>query len=200
MSQNAKILLAALVAGVLGVLASLLLTDRVGPVWRTETGQQVLQGAMHATAPAPPEGVSVAKRGQRLPQIELPRLEGGQMLLPDATLGRPVLINFWASWCAPCIEEMPELQRFAQSQDDAGVQVLGIALDEAAAVQAFLQKVAVDYPILLDVPGPADSSVQLGNPRGALPYTVLVDADGRLRKQRLGPFAAGEIDRWVAAD
>ena len=100
-------------------------------------------------------------------------------------------MNLWASWCGPCIEEMPELDRFAREQGEAGVQVLGIALDDADAVRGFLQRVPVDYAIALDAPGPADAGVRLGNPRGVLPYTVLIDADGRLVRHRIGPFALG---------
>jgi len=94
---------------------------------------------------------------------------------------------------------MPELQRYAAAQGPDGVQVVGIALDDPAAVRAFLQRVPVRYPIFLDTPGPADSSVRLGNPKGVLPYSVLVSADGRLLRQRIGPFARGEIARWAAA-
>ena len=109
----------------------------------------------------------------------------------------PVLVDFAASWCGPCIEEMPELDRFARAQGTNGVQVLGIALDDAQAVQAFLERIPVVYPIALDAPGPADAGVRLGNPRGVLPYTVLLSEDGRMVKQRIGPFAHGEIDDWV---
>jgi len=91
---------------------------------------------------------------------------------------------------------MPELQRFAEQQGANGVQVVGIALDDPAAVQAFLERVPVSYPILLDTPGPADAGVRLGNPKGVLPYSVLVSDDGRLLKQRIGPFADGEIEHW----
>ena len=68
-----------------------------------------------------------------------------------------------------------------------------------AAVRAFLRRVPVGYPILLDAPGPADAGVRLGNPRGMLPYSVLIGADGRLLKQRLGPFDPGELEGWAAS-
>ena len=64
-------------------------------------------------------------------------------------------------------------------------------------MRAFLERVPVDYAIALDPPGPADAGVRLGNPRGVLPYTVLVGADGRLLKQRIGPFAHGETGAWA---
>jgi len=92
---------------------------------------------------------------------------------------------------------MPELQRFSDQQAPNGVHVVGIALDDKAAVLEFLSRAHVNYPILLDRPGPADAGVRLGNPKGVLPYSVLLSADGRLLKQRIGPFAEGEIASWA---
>ncbi|HVR81560.1 MAG TPA: TlpA disulfide reductase family protein [Luteimonas sp.] len=189
------VLLVALAAGALGVVASLLGTGP-GPLLQTELGQRVLNTALSVSAPKPPAGVTVAHRGELLPMLVLPGLDRKPVTLPAAYAGRPLLINVWASWCGPCIKEMPELQRFAAQQPANGVQVVGIALDDAAAVRAFLQRVPVSYPILLGTPGPADAGVRLGNPKGVLPYSVLVSTDGRLLKQRIGPFADGEIDRW----
>lgn len=190
------ILLAAFVAGVLGVVAGLAVNGP-GPLLRTELGQRAVQGAMDAVAPPPPEGLAVATRGGPVPAITLPDLEGTPRTLPEDFAGRPILVNLWASWCGPCIEEMPELDRYAAAQGDSGVQVVGIALDDRASVEAFLQRIPVRYTILLDAPGPRDAGVQLGNPRGVLPYTALVSADGRLLKQRIGPFVHGELDAWV---
>lgn len=135
--------------------------------------------------------------GDSLPALSLPDLEGRPLDLRQHAAGRPLLINVWASWCAPCVEEMPELARFAATQGDNGVQVLGLALDTADGVRGFLQRIPVDYPIVVETPGPRDASVQLGNTQGLLPYSVLFDAQGRLVKAKLGPFAHGEIDRWV---
>lgn len=187
----------ALVAGGLGVVASLFVGGP-GPLLGTEAGQRMYADTLSATAPAPPEGVSVAKRGDVIAPFEVAGLDGGAIQVPAAYAGQRVLVNIWASWCGPCIEEMPELDRFAGEQGVNGVQVLGIALDDATAVRDFLQRIPVDYAIALDAPGPADAGVRLGNPRGVLPYTVLLSPDGRLLKQRIGPFAHGEIDGWVA--
>lgn len=191
-----KVLLVALVAGVLGVVAGLAVNGP-GPLLRTELGQRAVQGAMDAVAPPPPEGVTVARRGGPVPAITLPDLDGSPRTLPNDFDGRPILVNLWASWCGPCIEEMPELDRYAAAQGGTGVQVVGIALDDQASVEAFLQRIPVRYTILLDAPGPRDAGVQLGNPRGVLPYTALVSADGRLLKQRIGPFVHGELDDWA---
>lgn len=135
--------------------------------------------------------------GDSLPALSLPDLEGRPLDLRQHAAGRPLLINVWASWCAPCVEEMPELARFAATQGDNGVQVLGLALDTADGVRGFLQRIPVDYPIVVETPGPRDASVQLGNTQGLLPYSVLFDAQGRLVKAKLGPFAHGEIDGWA---
>jgi len=190
-----RIVLAAAVAGALGIAASLALNGP-GPLLGTEAGQRILNDALVAGTPTP-AGVTVARRGEALPAIQLAALDGDPIYLPDDFAGRPLLVNVWASWCGPCIKEMPELDRYAREQGEAGVQVLGLALDEPQAVHDFLQRIPVGYPLAIDAPGPADAGVRLGNPRGVLPYTVLVASDGRLLKQKIGPFADGEIDGWA---
>ncbi len=191
-----SIVAVAVLAGVLGILASLWFGG--SPLLRTDTGQRGVQAVMDATAPPPPAGVTPAKRGDPMPPVSLPDLLGSTQNLNTVYAGRPLLINVWASWCGPCIEEMPELNRYAQAQAPDGVQVIGLALDTPDNIRWFLDRVPVSYPIVVDTPGRADASVWLGNTRGVLPYTVLVSAQGRILKQKVGPFAAGEIDDWAA--
>lgn len=200
MKPTTKIVLVALAAGAAGIAASLWSSGPgplLGPLLRSEFGQRALQGMAAADAPPAPAGLAVAARGQPLPMLTLPALDGQATALPGAYAGRPLLINLWASWCGPCIKEMPELDRYAANQGTNGTQVVGIALDDAGAVRAFLRRTPVSYPILLDVAGPRDSAVQLGNPKGVLPFSVLVGADGRVRKLKLGPFQPGEIGAWA---
>ena len=191
------VLLVALIAAILGAVAGVLVSGP-GPLWRSKLGQRVLQESMDARAPAPPAGVQVAEVGKPIPALRLPDLTGTPTDVPGAWRGRPLLINVWASWCGPCIEEMPELQRFSAKEGADGVQVVGIALDDPDAVRAFLQRVPVAYPILIESAGPADASVSLGNRKGVLPYSVLVGADGTLLERRVGPFVPGELDAFVA--
>lgn len=196
MNSTARLLLVALGAGGLGIAVSLWLGGP-GPLLRSEVGQRALQEVLSASAPEPPADLPVAERGQVVPGFSVPALDGAPVAVPGAYAGRPVLVNVWASWCGPCIKEMPELDRYARSQGANGAQVVGIALDEADAVRAFLERIPVSYPVLLDTPGPRDAGVRLGNPKGVLPYTVLLDADGRMLKQKIGPFEDGEIEDWV---
>ena len=185
---TARVLVVAVAAGALGVLASLWWSG--SPLLRTGT-------TMESSAPEPPAGVKPARSGEPMPTIELPDLQGRMQSLPRAYAGRPLLMNVWASWCGPCIEEMPELDRYAATQGPTGVQVIGLALDTPENIREFLGRVPVTYPILVDTPGPADASVWLGNRKGVLPYSVLVSADGKILKQKVGPFAPGEIDGWA---
>ncbi|GAB2507160.1 TlpA family protein disulfide reductase [Lysobacter humi (ex Lee et al. 2017)] len=188
--KTGHVLAAAAIAGGLGLLASL----SVDRSWlaRTGVGQDYLLRAPDASAPVP-----VARVGDRLPAISLPGLDGQPRDLHAIAPGRPLLVNVWASWCGPCIKEMPLLDRFARSQAPNGIEVVGIALDDAAAVRAFLARTPVRYPVLVETPGTADAGVRLGNPRGVLPYSVLVARDGRILRQWVGPLEAPDLDDWA---
>ena len=105
--------------------------------------------------------------------------------------GEPLLINFWATWCPPCVAEMPDLEMLSKSF--SSVQFVGIAVDTAANVKQFLAKIPVSYPIM--VSGHAGIALvrAMGNPAGALPYTVLVTPNGRVKEQILGPVKADAL-------
>lgn len=146
--------------------------------------------------PAPP-GMVVTAVGDIAPAMTLPDLRTGAPV-PVTGPGRLRLINYWASWCGPCREEMPVLDAFARQEAGNGVKVMGIALESRDEALAFLAQVPVDFQLLVENPGPGDSSVQLGNRRGILPYTVLLDAEGRLLKTHYGAFPDPDAVRaWV---
>lgn len=112
--------------------------------------------------------------------------------------GRALLLNFWATWCPPCVKEMPLLDRVAREQ--AGkLGVVGIAVDRQEAVREFLGRTPVSFPI--GVAGFAGSTLAraLGNPQGALPYTLLIDRTGQLVGRHLGETRAEDLAPWLQA-
>lgn len=143
-----------------------------------------------------PDGSPIARIGDLAPEIALPDTQGSLRRLSQHR-GRPVLVNFWASWCGPCIEEMPLLDDFAADQAANGTQVLGVALDELEPVRDFLQQTPVRYPNLIEAAGRTDSSVKLGNRLAVLPFSALIAADGRVLRLKTGAFRdAEELRAW----
>ena len=199
MPSNKRILVVALLAALAGAAASLYFEPTiVARLASTEPGQRVLGAVLEAKAPSSPAGVIVAERGDIVPTMTLATTDGLQSEIPDAWAGKTTVVNFWASWCAPCLKEMPELQAFAGEQAANGTQVVGIALDDAASARSMLERLDITYSNLIDAPGPSDASVRLGNPAGVLPYSVLVSADGRVLKTKIGPFEdKADIAAWT---
>ena len=199
MRGHGKILLVALIAAIAGAAASLYFEPTLAlRLAGTEPGQRVLGAVLEAKAPKPPAGTKIAERGDIVPTMTFSTPDGTKVEIPQAWAGSPTLVNLWASWCGPCLKEMPELQAFANEQAANGMQVVGIALDDAASAKAMLGRLGITYPNLIDTPGPADAGVRLGNPAGVLPYSVLISADGRVLKTRIGPFEdKADIAAWA---
>lgn len=114
--------------------------------------------------------------------------------------GQPLLINFWATWCTPCIRELPLLQSLHDSRHQGGLQVLLIAQeDDPQLVQSFLSEHSISLPSWIDPPSSGDASRALGNLRNVLPFSVLLDADGRVLKRRAGAFNEALLAEWAQA-
>lgn len=144
-------------------------------------------------------GVAEKKVAAVAQGFQLIDLEGKRHALSEWA-GQPLLINYWASWCGPCIKEMPDLDAFSKSQANAGgVRVIGIATDEADAVRAFLKRVPVSFPILVEtIPeGGRGSATLFGDTGGVLPYSVLLNAQGRVVHSKLGSLSRAELESWV---
>lgn len=122
---------------------------------------------------------------------------GKSVKLAD-TRGRLTLVNFWATWCPPCIEEMPELSKIHAEFSATGVKVIGLAIDSPSNVREFLQSKAFSYPLLVTAAQGSEIATRLGNPSGALPYTVLIDEKNRVLKQKVGRIREEEIKSWIA--
>ncbi|NKI33577.1 TlpA family protein disulfide reductase [Wenzhouxiangella sp. XN79A] len=149
--------------------------------------------------PAPdPEGAPDAARvGDPRPDFRHAALDGRYVEAADFD-GRPLLINFWATWCAPCVREMPLLDDFAEQEADR-LAVIGIAIDDPGAVAPFVEELGVDYPILVGTTDVMRTQRRFGNTAGLLPYTVLVDADGTIAWQFLGEVKPEHLEREVRA-
>jgi thiol-disulfide isomerase/thioredoxin len=112
--------------------------------------------------------------------------------------GKTLVVNFWASWCPPCREEMPGFSRLQTKYAANNVQFVGIALDTADNVSRFAQQQAVGYPLLIGGAPGNELAQQLGNASLALPYTVVLGAAGDVRLARLGRVGEGELDDLLA--
>jgi len=127
------------------------------------------------------------------------RYEGpnGELVALERFRGRPLLVNFWATWCPPCVQELPLLNAFQATHADKGWQVLGMAVDQASAVRSFVQKLPLVFPVAMaGLPG-IEISRALGNVGGGLPYSVVFGRDGGVAHRKMGKVSEAELAQWV---
>jgi thiol-disulfide isomerase/thioredoxin len=123
---------------------------------------------------------------------------GGERVLAELR-GRPLLLNFWATWCAPCVTEMPLLDAFQRRQPRDGWRVAGLAVDHLEPVREFLARTPVSFRVGIAGMDGVALSRRLGNPGGGLPFSVGFDAAGRVVKRKLGALDAAELQSWQTA-
>jgi len=118
---------------------------------------------------------------------------GGGELSLRALRGRPLLVNFWATWCPPCVEEMPAIDAFFRQNSARSWQVVGLAIDQPSKVREFLKKTPVSYPVGLAGLGGTELSKALGNETGGLPFTLVIGAGGEVLQRRMGRLSQADF-------
>ncbi len=120
----------------------------------------------------------------------------GNMLPMAGFRGKPLLINFWATWCAPCVEELPMIDAFFKAQQQSGWQVLGLAADKPRNVQEFLQKMPLHFPVAVDATLATQWARQLGNIAGGLPFSVVINSAGEVAQRKMGKLVDADLVAW----
>jgi thiol-disulfide isomerase/thioredoxin len=132
----------------------------------------------------------------RLMALALPDLNGQPQSMAQWK-GKVLVVNFWATWCPPCKEEMPEFSRLNIEYAQNGVQFVGISIDSAEKVQTFQKTAPVSYPLLISNLETLDISSDLGNRAKALPFTIILRPDGSPQQTKLGRFATPDLEKAI---
>ena len=128
--------------------------------------------------------------------LQLQTPDGGPLALQQFA-GKPLLVNFWATWCPPCVRELPMLSAFAQQQ--SGIPLLGLAVDQAAPVQKFLARQSLAFPVAMAGAGGSGLTRSLGNVQGGLPFSILFTADGNVKQRKMGELSEADLQAWARA-
>jgi len=146
---------------------------------------------MRDQVPAPELVAAAAINGLALPDAD------GKERRIDEWRGKVVVINFWATWCAPCREEMPEFMKAQREFGSKGLQFVGIAVDQPDKAKQYVAEIELNYPTLVGGFGAMELSKTLGNTLMALPFTVVLDRKGAVAHTQLGVFKPDKLDAIV---
>ena len=150
-------------------------------------------GVQHAAVVTPPPAAEAAAA---LAGLALPDPDGKEQRL-DQWRGKVIVVNFWATWCAPCREEMPEFIKAQQQHGAQGLQFVGIAVDQADKVAQFSKELGLNYPTLIGGFGAMELSKSLGNDVMALPFTVVLDRKGNVVHTQLGELKPAKLQSII---
>jgi thiol-disulfide isomerase/thioredoxin len=166
----------------------------------------VLVGGVAVTAAAVGAGVAWRRHAaapgddaeRELWRARFERPAGGKPLAFEALRGRQLLLNFWATWCPPCVAELPMLDQFQRDQAKNGWQVVGLAVDNLEPVVSFLARRPVSFDIGLAGVDGIVLAKRLGNTGGGLPFSIVFDRSGRAAQRKLGAIAVDDLQHWAA--
>jgi thiol-disulfide isomerase/thioredoxin len=145
-----------------------------------------------------PAGVAAANPGALSPfwaqSFDTP---AGAPLALSSLAGKPLLVNFWATWCPPCVEELPLIDRFYRENQAKSWQVLGLAVDQPSAVRTWLAQRPLSFPVAMAGFGGTELSKSLGNLTGALPFTVVFGPTGEVLHRKSGKVSEDDLAQWA---
>ncbi len=121
----------------------------------------------------------------------------GKALPMSSFRGKPLLVNFWATWCPPCVEELPLLDSFHKNKQSKNWQVLGLAVDQPSAVRKWLQARPLSFPVAMAGLGGTELSKSLGNSAGSLPFSAVFGASGQLLHRKAGKVSSEDLALWA---
>ncbi len=131
--------------------------------------------------------------------LTLPDAQGRERALGEFR-GQPLVVNFWATWCPPCVGEMPELSQMQRDYAPQGLQILGIGIDSDKNIRQFAEKMPMSYPLFVaGTGGGTELMRRFGNHSGSLPFTAVVDSEGRIRRRILGRFDNPDLRAAIAS-
>ncbi len=154
-----------------------------------------LAGAMVAWQKFQPHAV-MDEAIQNFWSQEFEKPEGGTLFM-KALQGKPLLINFWATWCPPCIEELPLIDAFFNLNKSKSFQVVGLAVDQPSMVRRYLSQRPLSFPVGLAGFNGTELGKTLGNSQSVLPFSVIFDAKGRLLAQKAGKLDQSDLEAWL---